>query len=122
MKLTMIVAMAGALLIANPAMAQTTCTAPTEPMALDGKTATTEQIMAAKTSVVAFMSASDDYQTCVLDDLKAKEAAAKASKTHLDPAVNKAAQTSIDQNQAAKERVGKWFNSAIKAYKTAHSS
>ena len=79
-------------------------------------------MIAAKTSVTDFMSASDDYQKCVLDDLQAQRTAATQAKTKLDPAISKAAEAKVSQNQADKERVGAAFNAAVKAFKAAHPS
>jgi len=113
--------MAGATLaLAGPALAEGACVRPTAPAAVDGATVTLEQLQAAKNAVIAFMAASDTFQVCVLDDLAAKRAAAKESKTKVDPAVAKALQTQVDENQADKESAGAAYNAAAKAYKAAH--
>ncbi len=113
---------AGAMLgLASPALAAE-CVRPDAPAAVDGATATMEQLMAAKTAVTDFMTKSDTYQTCMIDDVAAQKAAAKAAKTKFDPAIAKAADAKIGENQADKERVGQAFNAAAKAYKAAHPS
>lgn len=114
----------GALLGASvPALALAECQRPAVPAAkIDGAKATMEEIQAAKKDVMAFMTASDDYQNCVIEEVKTKRDAATANKTKLDPAVTKAADESIKANQADKERVGADFNAAAKAYKAAHPS
>jgi hypothetical protein len=122
MKLAMILAAGAAALAANSAMAQTACTKPAEPMPVDGKTATMEQLVAAKNGVTGFITASDAWQTCVLNDVKAKKDAAKAANMPFDANVEKAANADVAENQAAKERTGKWFNDAVKAYRSAHPS
>jgi hypothetical protein len=111
---------AGAMLgLAGPALAAD-CVRPEAPAAVDGATATMEQLLAAKAAVTAFITASDTYQTCLIDDLDAQKKAAKASKTKLDPAASKDADAKMSANQADKERVGQSFNAAAKAYKAAH--
>ena len=123
MKLSVIlIAGAAAMAFAGSAMAQGACTAPTAPATVDGAAATLEQLVANKNEVAGFIAASDAYQTCVVKDLAARNAAAKQAKTKVDPAVVKAAQDALDANQADKERVGTAFNTAAKAYKTAHPS
>lgn len=113
----------GALLgLAGPAVAEDACARPTAPAAVDGATATLDQLMAAKNAVMAFMTASDAYQACVIDGLEAQRKAAKTEKKKLDPAVAKAADAKVSENQADKERVGADFNTAAKAYKAAHPS
>lgn len=115
--------MAGAMLgLAGPALADAACTRPEAPAAVDGTSATMEQLLAAKSAVTDFIAASDTFQTCVINDLDAQKKAAKAAKTKLDPAIAKAADASVSANQADKERVGQAFNSAAKAYKAAHPS
>ena len=68
------------------------------------------------------MTASDDYQSCVLKDLAAQKAAAKASKTKLSQEAIDASQKAVDANQADKEQAGKAYNDAAHAYKAAHPS
>jgi hypothetical protein len=122
MKLAAIFMAGATFALAGSAMAEASCVRPTAPAAVDGATASLEQLLAAKTEVAAFIGASDTYQTCVLDDLVAQKAAAKANKTKLDPAVIKAGQAQVDANQKDKESAGKAFNAAAKAYKAAHPS
>jgi hypothetical protein len=107
--------------LAGPALAAD-CARPAAPAKIDGATATMEQLQAGKAEVTAFMGASDTYQSCLLDDLEAQRKAAKAEKKKLDPAVVKATDAKVSENQADKEKVGADFNSAVKAYKAAHPS
>jgi hypothetical protein len=81
-----------------------------------------DQLVASKNAVVAFMGASDTFQSCVLADLASQRDAAKKNKTKLDPAVAAALQAQVDENQADKERAGAAYNAAAKAYKAAHPS
>jgi hypothetical protein len=107
--------------LAGPALAAD-CARPAAPAKIDGATATMEQLQAGKAEVTAFMGASDTYQSCLLDDLEAQRKAAKAEKKKLDPAVAKATDAKVSENQADKEKVGADFNGAVKAYKAAHPS
>jgi hypothetical protein len=113
-------ALGAAVALACPALASAACTAPTAPAAVDGATATMEQLMAAKQATMDFITASDAYQNCVLDELKAQSDEAKKTKSKLDPAVKKTADDAISANQAQKEKVGADFNASVKAYKAAH--
>lgn len=114
--LALTLAMAGA----TSALADDACQRPSAPAAVDGATATMDQLLASKTATITFLSASDAYQDCVIKDISARRAAAKAAKTTVDPATLKALQQQIDLNQADKEAAGKNFNAAAKAYKAAH--
>lgn len=117
-----ILALGAALGLAAPSLALADCQRPTAPAAVDGKTATMDQLKAAKEAVTTFIGDSDTYQTCVIDAFKAKKQAAEASKTKLDPALAKEATAQVDANQADKQRVGADFNAAVKAYRAAHPS
>jgi hypothetical protein len=122
MKRKFIAALGAMLAFAAPSLALAACQRPTAPATVDGATATKEQMMAAKQAVIGFMGASDDYQACELKDLAGQRDAAKAAKTVLDPAIAKAADARIGENQSDKERVGADFNAAAKAYRAAHPS
>ena len=115
-------ALGAALAIAAPRLALAACERPTPPAPVDGATATKDQLLAAKGLVSDFITASDTYQSCILADVDAQQAAAKKAKTKLDPAVKKAADAAINANQADKEQVGQAFNASVKAFKAAHPS
>jgi hypothetical protein len=107
-------------MLSAPAMAADRCSAPLAPVVPDGKTATVAQLSQAAKEVVAFIKASDDYQSCLLADIAAQDKAAKDDKKTLDPAVRKALEDKGDANQKDKERVGGEYNRAAAAYKVAH--
>ena len=121
---------AGLTLLAAPALAQdaaapalpapAVCEAPAAPADIDGATATMEQVLAAKAAVAGFISASDAYQSCLVDDIKTRRAAAKAAKARFNESEAKTVSEQINANQRDKERVGKAFNNAVKAFKAAH--
>ena len=114
---------ASALLIsASAAMAAGPCDQPYAPAAVDGSKATEAQMKGAHDDVMNFMKASDDYQSCLLDDLKnQKETAAKAKDPKpLDPSIEQGVNAKVDANQRDKEKVGAEFNAAVMAYKAAH--
>jgi hypothetical protein len=111
-----------ALALACPSMAFAACERPSPPGPVDGAALSMDELVAAQKSVMAFMSASDAYQTCILEDLTAQRDAAKKAKTKLDPAVEKAADDAVSANQADKEQVGAAYNAAVKAHKAAHPS
>jgi hypothetical protein len=122
MKSASILALATALGLAAPAAALAACEKPSPPAVVDGATANLDQLRTNQGEVQKFMTASDTYQACVVDDLAAQKKAASAAKTKLDPAVSKAADSQLNANQADKEKVGTAFNAAVKAYKAAHPS
>lgn len=106
-----------------PAFAQeATCTAPIPPAALDGATATQEQMNAMHDDVVTFLKQSDDYQSCIVADLDAKKAKAHRMKIEFDPYVAKEAEGLAAANQRLKEKVGGEFNAAVKAFNGHHIS
>lgn len=120
MKLSATLIACATLAMAGPALAEGVCTRPTAPTVVDGATAPLEQLVKSKNEVAAFIAASDTFQTCVLEDLAAQRATAKAAKTKVDPAIVTAAEAQISANQADKESAGAAFNAAAKAYKAAH--
>ena len=109
-------------MLAAPVFAQDKCSAPVAPVVPNGKTATVSDLVQANKDVVAFIKASDDYQSCLLADLQSQIDAAKDNKDKkgLDPAIKKAIEAKGDANQKLKEVVGKAYNVAAAAYKQAH--
>ena len=103
-----------------PAFGQDRCSAPIAPVVPNGKTATVAQLSQAAKDVVAFIRASDDYQTCLLAEIAEQDKLAKDPKNPADPAVKKALEAKGDANQAEKVRVGTAYNAAAAAYKTEH--
>src|SRR5262245_24714100 len=98
-------------LFAAPAFAQDNCAAPGKgPAVPSGRTAQASELSAAAKEVVAFMKASDEYQTCLLNYINVQtETAAKEKKT-FDPKIKAALQKKGDDNQKEKERVGVAYN------------
>ena len=107
-------------MLAAPAFAQDKCMAPIAPVVPNGRTAAVSDLVQANKDVVAFIKASDDYQSCLLADLQAQIDAAKDNKKDLDPSIKKAIEAKGDANQKLKETVGKAYNTAAAAYKQAH--
>ena len=121
MRLALVLA-AGLLATAASAHAETACTRPQPPAVVDGATATGEQIRASQAAAAAFLTASDAYQSCVVDSVKAQRDAAKDARKTFDKSIAKAADAELAANQADKESVGKAFNAAVHAFKAAHPS
>jgi|ERR1051326_1067883 len=107
---------------AAPAWAAS-CVDPIPPVAVNGATASEQQMKDAHDDVTNFIKSSDDYQSCLLADLTAqREKAAKAKDPKpLDPAIEQGVQARIEANQRMKEKVGAEFNAAVLAYKSKHS-
>lgn len=119
-----------AMLATSAFAADNKCAAPIAPsMPTDGKSATAADMTQAAKDAVAFIKDSDQYQLCLkaaLDDTE-KQIKDIDPKHDTDGAVRKgllATQKDInskaDQSQKEKERVGKAYNTAAAAYKSAH--
>ncbi len=108
-----------------PAFAQLGCSDPIAPTAIDGSKASKQQMTDAHSDVLNFMKSSDDYQQCLLNQVKAAKAeAAKHANDHqakpFDPAIETSATAKIDANQRLKEKIGAEFNASVASYKAAH--
>jgi hypothetical protein len=111
-----------ALVVASsaPAWAESACSEPIAPAAIDGGTATTAQMNAAHDDVMTFLKQSDDYQVCLLKELSDAKADAVKNKKDLDPSVEAGVDAKVQANQALKEKVGAEFNASVVAYKAKH--
>ena len=119
------IAMASAFVLgmAAPALADSSsCSEPYPPTAIDGNTATADQMKAAHNDVVNFIKSSDDYQSCLNADYQAQSQAAAKSKDKkpLDPSIKADVEARLEANQKEKEKVGAEFNTAVVAYKAKH--
>jgi hypothetical protein len=116
------IGLASALLLASavPSFAESLCSEPIAPAAIDGSTATGDQIKAALADVKAFLKQSDDYQDCLNREFVAKMDDAKKNKKDPDPAWDADRKKKIEANQALKEKVGAEFNAAGAAYNAKH--
>jgi len=109
--------------MAAPALADSSsCSEPYPPTAIDGNTATADQMKAAHNDVVNFIKSSDDYQSCLNADYTAQAQAAARSKDKkpLDPSIKATVDAKLEANQKEKEKVGAEFNTAVVAYKAKH--
>ncbi len=115
------VAAAFVLATVAPALAAQ-CNQPIPPTMVDGSTATLPQMQGAIKDFKAFQGASDDYQSCLLADLKMQqdEAAKAKDPKPLDPAIVTGVNAKIQANQADKEKLGGELNAQIMVYKKAH--
>jgi hypothetical protein len=62
--------------VASVALAQTSCVAPGQPAAIDGATATLDELKAAISIVKQFIASSDAYQACLGKEIDVQKAAA----------------------------------------------
>jgi hypothetical protein len=111
--------MSALVLVSVPAFASN-CSEPIAPAAIDGKTATTAQMNGMHDDVMTFLKQSDDYQLCLIGELKAANAAAVKAKKDPDPALQADTEAKIQANQALKVKVGGEFNASVGDYKKAH--
>lgn len=92
------------------------CTAPTPPTAVDGNTATQQQIDAARQEVSAFLSASNSYRNCLGRALGGRQDLAFFTKSNVPTAIVRQIEGKVADNQTQKERVGRDFNAAVAAF------
>ncbi len=104
---------------AAPALADT-CSEPIPPSAVDGSTATKEQMTEARDDTVNFIKASDDYQTCLYADLKAQKLEAVKNKKTFPSSIEDGVNAKIKDNQDEKEKVGGEYNASAIVYKNKH--
>lgn len=109
-------------LAATPALAFGGCTEPYGPVIPDGNSATEEQLKHSLSDVKQFIKDSDEYQTCIANEVnrQADEARRSKDKKPLDPSVKAEADALIAKNQQLKQRVGDEFNTAANAYNAKH--
>jgi hypothetical protein len=113
---------AAALMISASPVLAASCSNPIAPAQIDGSKATEQQMKDAIGDFKSFEQASDDYQTCLLDDLKQQklEAAKAKDPKPLDPSIEQGVAAKVDANQRLKEKIGAELNASIAAYKQAH--
>jgi len=83
---------------------ETGCGLPTPPPAIDGATATRDEMLAARKAVVAFIEDSDQYEACV------------KAKMQGNPQLEALYSSLVAFNKEQKERVGRAFNDAVRVY------
>jgi gas vesicle protein len=101
---------------AGSALAQSSCSEPIAPAALNGSKATLKQISDASHDANQFMKQSGDYQDCLTGELKQKQQEAAHNKKQLDPSVAERVQSEVDENQKMKEKVGSEFQVAFQTF------
>jgi hypothetical protein len=113
---------AAALMISASPVLAASCSEPIAPAQVDGARATVQQMKDAIQDFKTFEQASDDYQSCLINDLHDQEAAAAKAKDPkpLDPSIKKSVDGEVNANQALKEKIGAELNASIVAYKQAH--
>jgi hypothetical protein len=101
-----------------PALAA--CDEPIPPATVNGASITDKQLSDAGQEVKFFLKQSSDYQDCLVHDLRAQQAAAKADKKTLDPSIADGVQAKIDENQKLRETVGAEYNTVVHQFCQAH--
>jgi hypothetical protein len=116
-------AVAALMISASPGLAAS-CSNPIAPAQVDGARANEQQMKDAIADFKNFEQASDDYQSCLLDDLKQQklEAAKAKNPKPLDPSIEKGVAAKVDASQTLKEKIGAELNASIVGYKQAHPS
>jgi len=107
--------------LASPAYAQDQCVAPKAPPIPDGTKATQTQIVAAQNDIKAFAAASDNFQSCVAQELDRQKALAKEKNVELDPGI----QTALEEKGSTQKndvmRIATAWGAAIDAYTKAQA-
>jgi len=101
---------------AGSALAQSSCSEPIAPAALNGSKANLKQISEAAHDANQFIKQSDDYQECLKQELIQKQQRAAHDKKQLDPSVGEQVQSEIDESQKMKEKVGGEFQIALQTF------
>jgi hypothetical protein len=100
------------------AAAQSACREPPSPPAIDGATATREQMQAAVATTKTFLDQMSDFQNCLVSEGEAADTSS--------PEKARALQKSIDartaSSQKLKESVGALLNAAIRDFNATHRS
>jgi tetratricopeptide (TPR) repeat protein len=97
------------------------CAGPVPPSALDGATATREQIVAAHDHLDIYVSASSRFQTCLqtgFTDLQSQ--AAQQGHTWTGTPLERKYQSAIDKNQQDQQDANDQYHVALAAYNAAH--
>lgn len=117
-------ALAAAVILASavPAAAESLCSEPIAPAAVDGAKVTAEQLHTNLVDVKTFLKQSDQYQDCVNKEWVVARDTAFRSKKELDPALTTDRDNKIKANQALKEKVGAEYNAAAQTYVKLHPS
>ena len=107
---------------ASSAWAQSNnCIAPVMPAPLDASKVGVEQIRAMLAAAQTFIAASETYQACLRDDVRAQKDQALRDAKPFDPAVEAQMQARAAANQKDKEKIGANADLAVTAFKQAHS-
>ena len=108
-------------LFAIPALAyQSICVEPYAPLVPDGRTVSKSQLDSVRDAVVLFIKQSDQYQDCLLLELKTERQTAQRKGKTFDTAIEAALKKMIGGNQRNKERVGAEYNGAAYDYNEVH--
>jgi len=108
-------------LLAAPASAYPSrCVQPYAPTVPDGRTATKAQLDSSKAQVIDFIKQSDQYQECLLLEIKTEREKAARKGKEFDKQIEIDLRNSGDANQREKERVGAEFNGASHTYYELH--
>ncbi len=96
------------------------CVQPYAPTVPNGRAATQAQMTSAHDAVTLFIKQSDDYQSCLLLELKTERETAARKEKPFDQQIATDINNLASANQREKERVGAEYNGAAHAYNEAH--
>jgi hypothetical protein len=106
--------------ITNIAHAQSNCIAPFAPTVPDGATATQEDMDKVRGEVLAFLSDSDSYQSCILVYIRQMEEEARRKDEPVSQGDRAELVRLANANQRLKERTGEAFNVAVRTFNALH--
>jgi hypothetical protein len=108
-------------MFAVPALAyQSRCVQPYAPTVPNGKSATQAQMTGAHDAVALFIKQSDDYQSCLILELKTERETAARKQKPFDQQIATDINNQANANQREKERVGAEYNGAAHAFNETH--
>ena len=107
------------LALAAPGWAQEQCVAPRAPIIPDGAKATPNQIIAAQSDIKAYAAASDNYQSCLAQEIARQKAAAAQNNAELDPNLQSAVQIKSAAQRTDAQQVAAAWGAAVDAFNKA---
>jgi hypothetical protein len=105
-----------------PAFAfQSRCVEPYAPVVPDPRATTKQQLDEAKRAVIQFIKDSDQFQDCLLLELKTEQQTAARKQKSFDPRIEADIKKMISANQREKERIGATYNGAVHTWNALHN-
>jgi hypothetical protein len=92
------------------------CTAPVLPVAVDGYSASREQVVASIAAQKKYVVQANDFQRCIVDFVAARKATASRERVSMDVALTVIENHRLAASQASKQRVADQVNISVMAF------